>query len=184
MNIKRKYTETIGFRARECVCISFGKIKNPKGRRCLEVEVKIALDQEDNFSASANVWNATHSDIIMGGQCLDEINVDELLPMYRNDFQIIKNIWKRYHLNDLQAGSPRQRKFVEENEDKFSSTNFYDDVCKLLKEVSLYEDEEYMYPYKDKDGNITKKPYRYGSAWLKEEIPQNVIEYIRKIINS
>lgn len=54
-------------------------------------------DGKKRFSVSANVWNARHSDIVAGGQCLDTI------APYMKDllfFEILR-LWKRYHLNDM-----------------------------------------------------------------------------------
>lgn len=179
---RKKFKKTVGGKVRDCVAFYFGKIKDEKGRRTLEVKVTISLDQEDNFSATAEVWNASCTDIIMGGQCFDSINVEDLLPEYRSDFQIIRNLWRMYHLNNMKAGSPRQRAFLEINKEKLSNGEYYKTACELLKEAGLYEDEEYLHPYKNEVGNTTLKPYRYGSAWLKEEIPEKDIEFIRKLI--
>ena len=80
----------------------FGKIDfEGRGRKCNAVTVEMEYREEGDkkrFSVSANVWNAFHSDIVAGGQCLDEI-----APFYRNSptFKEIYRLWKLYHLNDM-----------------------------------------------------------------------------------
>jgi hypothetical protein len=68
-----------------------------------EVDVKLA---DGNLSICGSVWKPNRSDIIMGGQCLDTLG--ELLP---NDakLQRIVEIWRRWHLNDMNAACEHQR---------------------------------------------------------------------------
>lgn len=80
----------------------FGKIDfQGKGRKCNAVTVDMEYREKDNgqkvLSVSASVWNAFHSDIISGGQCLDSI-----APYIHNaTFAEILRLWKLYHLNDM-----------------------------------------------------------------------------------
>lgn len=80
---------------------NFGKIDfENSGKKRNLVTVEIEYREENGkkvFSASADVWNNTHTDIICGGQCLDRI------APYINDpiFTEILRLWKLYHLNDM-----------------------------------------------------------------------------------
>lgn len=49
------------------------------------------------FSASGEIFNTRRSDIVYGGQCLDEIAQYISHPV----FQEIHRLWKLYHLNDM-----------------------------------------------------------------------------------
>lgn len=93
------------------VTISFGKIgySNPK-RKNNEVEVDIELrDSEDGevFAASASVWNNLHTDIVAGGQMIDELYTDYFKgnPLF---FKIY-DIWSKYHLNNCHSGCEHQQ---------------------------------------------------------------------------
>lgn len=77
-------------------------------------------------------------------------------------------IWDRWHLNDMQAGTPAQMEFVR----KWLKENFpngytggeslYDQQCDALRAAGLYE-----------DGG-----YKYGTAWLREDVPDEVIQWL------
>lgn len=57
------------------------------------------------FSACGEVWNHLKTDIVQGGQC-----VDELAALFPRDVlaQRIRATWSRYHLNGMNAGTPEQ----------------------------------------------------------------------------
>lgn len=82
--------------------------------------------------------------------------------------QRFMKLWDRWHLNDMQAGSPRQRAWLEANPVKAES--HYDKACEALAAVGLHPDTEYV---------VNDKPYKYGSAWLTEEVPVDVLDEIR-----
>ena len=80
---------------------NFGKIAfdgSGIARNPVTVEMEYKEDgNKKRFSVSANVWNNHHSDILAGGQCLDEI-----APYINNPvFSEIFRLWKLYHLNDM-----------------------------------------------------------------------------------
>lgn len=146
--------------------ISFGKIDfNNTGKKINEVEIEVNYSN-DRLSICGSVWNSKKTDIIAGGQCLDEIK-----PYLKNDkkFNYIYLLWKKYHLNDMNAGSPLQQMFIDE----LKLDNYdYEVVCKELEKAGLLLDESYIYD---------DKPYRYGSAWLFKPIPNEIKQYIETI---
>ncbi len=73
------------------------------------------------------------------------------------------SFWKRWHLNDLKAGSKAQTKILE-NIPKFSS-NHYSESCELLKEQKLQSDRGYI----------------YGSLWLLEQLPEDIEQQAKEI---
>ena len=77
-------------------CIDFENRGTPKNRVTVEMEYKTCGDKKC-FSASANVWNTRHSDIVCGGQCLDTIAPFINDPIYAE----ILRLWKLYHFNDM-----------------------------------------------------------------------------------
>jgi len=71
-------------------------------------------------------------------------------------------IWERWHLNDMRAGTFVQEEILRQARDKGVDVSTYEKACDYLHEFDVLVD----------DG------YKYGSAWLKEELPQDVIDYL------
>lgn len=94
---------------------------------------------------------------IAGGQI-----VGELCAQFPEDAkaQRILKVWERWHLNHLHAGTPEQMAVVRALPKRERG---YDNASARLREVGLYE---VTLP----DGRL----YRYGSAWLKEELPDDI----------
>jgi hypothetical protein len=128
--------------------ISFGKVDGyGNGRKNCSVDVQVSISENNEgqarLSIQGNVWNAGHTDIISGGQ-----NVDEMLRLVDDPkMREIAEVWKRWHLNDMRAGCEHQR-----TQSKGSV-----EVGQECPECS----------------------YRYGSAWLYEELPPEIIEQVR-----
>lgn len=116
------------------------------------------LNSYYSIGISASVYNSTKTDTVIAGQCLDELIKHESLKS--NDlFVKLYNIWKRWHLNDLNAGLKVQADFIKDNLKEYDYTN----ACNLLKDANLYE----------------INGYKYGHGWLIEELPSEVVEFIK-----
>ena len=127
------------------------------------------------FAASGAIWNNTHTDYISGGQNLDHLNEYAAVRAVA-EFREVYDLWKKYHLNGLTAGSPAQESAIKEykaENAKQGKRYDYTEACEFLKARGLLDDEGYIY-----DG----KPYRYGSAWLVTEIPEADKERIRALM--
>ncbi|MBR3518256.1 MAG: hypothetical protein IKO10_18290 [Lachnospiraceae bacterium] len=160
--------------------LKFGKI-DAEDRGCAinAVDINMELKTKDNgtqvFSASAKVWNGKHSDIIMGGQCIDTL-LDELRNQLKEkgvleEMEEIGRLWKAYHSNDMHAGTPEQEAALKEaGLTKFASD--YEKCCEYLKSVGMYEVEL-------EDGTM----YKFGCGWLTQPIPEEDLQKIEKIIN-
>lgn len=92
--------------------------------------------------------------LISCGQCLDECR--DIIPAQ------LAEIWERWHLNDMKAGTYNQEKALDAVKCTFSRLDWYTEACNYLTSINLYEDNG----------------YRYGSAWLTEELPTEVINYV------
>ena len=145
---------------------NFGKVRYNNNKKENLVTVDVKLTDDGCFSASGMIWNRIQTDCIAGGQCLDTIK--ECLPNNKT-FNQIYNIWKLYHLNDMTAGSPKQNDVIDKYFNNNPFPHDYDLICMALKSIDLLEDKSFI--HKD-------KPYRYGSAWLKTEIPPNIIKQV------
>lgn len=160
--------------------ITFGKQAVFSKRKINEIVLHLELRKDGEgrpvFSASGDVWNGSHSDIIAGGQCIDTIALSYYKPIANDSvYKLIWGLWERNHLNNCVAGSPKQetaiKKYLKTNAD--SGYN-YDDVVKMLKKKRLYKDKSYL---------IDGKPYVYGSKWLYREISENDLKEINRLLN-
>lgn len=82
--------------------------------------------------------------------------------------------WERWHSNDMQACLPAQEQFLRENLIK-GVMDHYTRACEALAATGLYPDSNYI-----RKG----EPYKYGSAWLFEELPNDVLEYFASLPES
>lgn len=145
--------------------IEFGKIDfNGRGRKINLVTLEINLEGEKKpvFSVSADVWNSKKTDILMGGQCLDD-----LLPYFKNNklFIEIYRLWSLYHLNDLHAGTKKQEIFLKKHYIK-NWAGEYEKTCEFLKENNMLYDNG----------------VKFGETWHYWDIPQKDLEKIKKIM--
>lgn len=168
----------------------FGKIDaNETGCRINLVELEVELreiprttrsvddDRETvwEFSVCGSVWNSTHTDLVMGGQCLD--NLLEYPELANNQlFKDIHAMWDEYHLNSMNAGTERQIAALDEAiangilENR--NANNYVKCCDYLESVGLLYDEEFLVA--DRNGNAVA--YQYGHGWIARDIPPEDLE--------
>jgi hypothetical protein len=84
--------------------------------------------------------------------------------------QQLRDIWEKWHLNDMQAGSPAQTAFLEAN--PVSRADHYTAATEALKAAGLNPDLNYLHK---------GKPYKYGSAWLFVEVPAEALQYLHQL---
>ena len=141
---------------------NFGKIDYyGRGRKINSVEVKVELSDKGVFTASANIWNSKHTDCVCGGQCLDEV-----AKYVKSDkFKKIYRLWEQYHLNDMHPGTEKQEAALKAA-GLNSWANNYSDCCDYLESINLLVD----------DG------YKFGTGWLKRDIPVEDVAEIEKLL--
>ena len=126
------------------------------------------------------IWNTKKTDIVWGGQCLDTIK--EYRHQLNNPklFDIIYTLWKNWHLNGAKAGTPEQEEAVKE---WLSNGNKYDykAACEMLKEKGLYE---VYFTGKTVGREYHNELYQYGHGWVIEELPEEVINMIKILLNN
>ena len=125
------------------------------GRRTRAI-VHIELDSENVLHITADIRGVGY------GQTIDEI-----AKAYKGNelAEKIVNWWRKYHLNDMHAGTQKQ----EEALNKAGITNWADDYdicCKYLESIGLLYDNG----------------YKFGSAWLKEEILSDDLQEIKEFL--
>lgn len=161
--------------------IDFGKISFSSKRKINRVVVEVALKPDhdvNEFTASAMVYNAKGTDIVAGGQCLDEIYEHRNELKNKDLFVKVYKIWKQYHLNCLHAGTPEQELAIDEWEKKGNEYT-YTKACNYLKSIGLYETN---FTGRTQSKVYHNEPYTYGSEWVIKEIPKDVEKEIVRII--
>jgi hypothetical protein len=92
------------------------------------------------------------------GQCREAMKEDGLLAS--KDLSRLAALWERWHLNDLNAGTRKQRA-------KIRKAGFIGDYDKQLETL----------------GDLaTERGYKYGQWWLVEVIPEKVIQEIISLV--
>jgi hypothetical protein len=80
------------------------------------------------------------------------------------------DIWDRWHLNDMRAGSPSQEKYLRDHPVvAIYPESHYDKVSKVLAKAKLNPDEN---------------GYSYGSKWLREEVPDDILAFLAGLPDS
>lgn len=146
-----------------------------RGRKINQPEVKMTLkyDNEDRpcLSICGNIWNNIHTDIVCGGQNLDEmIKYDSISsdPIFNKLYYL----WTNYHLNDCRAAGPLQE----------AALKAYHTACKENSIVNLnqYEaDSNYL----ESIGLLYEDGIKYGSKWWYHKIPDNDLNEIISLLS-
>ncbi|MEK6829434.1 MAG: hypothetical protein AABY15_04855 [Nanoarchaeota archaeon] len=122
-----------------------------------KVKAEITLKEEEKglvFSMSGDYCGSS-------GQCFDEVK-----PANEYQRKLIK-LWKKYHLNNLHAGTKNQEEALKGFEGDYTA------YCERLKELNLYE--------------VTLKngiKYKYGSGWLFNELPSSFENDLKNLIHN
>lgn len=121
------------------------------------------------------------------GQCPEDI----LKRNPKNNLvkQIVK-LWRKYHLNDMNAGTPAQSKELARRQklENLDQMPDYDGQCRWLKEAGLYEVQ--LPRNTVASGGLPadvvsgRRGYQYGERWLFRPIPAKVKKEIEALFNS
>lgn len=157
-----------------------GKIAYYGSRRENAVDVTVELREKEHgeleFSATGNIWNRIHTDILSGGQNLDEI------AKFKGNNPIFKEIykfWKLYHLNTMHP------------ECKHQAALGWREIAAKRVEVEEYGRKTtkllgWLYPNEHPEGILTKEcpvcGYKYGTKWNYFEIPENDLNRIKELL--
>jgi hypothetical protein len=123
---------------------------------------------------SGGIWNSTHSDITTGGQIQDTLREQfekgniKVNGISDEEFRELLDVWDRWHLNDLHAGTEKQESIINEhiNDSKYAHLDkTYDRKVQILKDNNTYIDNG----------------YQWGSAWLYEPLPDDVVNFVKHI---
>lgn len=146
----------------------------------IEVNYGAREDGKVRLSICGNIGESS------GGQ-----NHDEILRLIKGegkaflpvaDLQRLYEVWVRWHLNDMRAGCEHQR---AEGWDK---KPLYADqpLNAYVKHPDGHSGWNMLSWVPEKDGGLLSKPcavcgYRFGSAWLHEDVPADVIAFLDQL---
>ncbi len=147
--------------------IALGNVDyNQTGRNNCPAELEISWDGK-RFSATAQIWMPSRRDIYIGGQAVEE--VAGRFPENKLAQRILA-VWRDWHLNDMRTGSPAQQAWLRANPvTAVYPESHYEKASAALAEVGLNPDPGHLH---------NGKPYKYGNAWLLEEIPAEIVAEI------
>jgi hypothetical protein len=133
--------------------IDLGKVDYNGSGRCINrvtIDVKLS---DGRLSMVGYVRNVRGTAIALG-QCHDTI-----ASLFPGDARVarIVEVWKRWHLNDARPGTPAQMEYLRAHPHRS-----YDDAVRALDDAGLLVDNG----------------YRYGTAWLVEELPAEIVAEI------
>ena len=124
------------------------------------------------------------------GQIVEDLKDAEFLPGI--DGKTLIEVWERWHLNGMRAGSPDQEDYIRANPELFEvkyPVSHYENACGVLRSAGLDPSPNYTLGYLAELGtywynvldNEKDVPYKYGSGWLKEQLPLDVVEFIQSL---
>lgn len=99
--------------------MSFGKVDGYRnGRKSCEVELEFGYrefaNQDPYFTVCASLWNNIHSDIIWGGQCVEELAKEFESLATDKLYNTIIDLWKKYHLKRISDIPAADKKIIDE----------------------------------------------------------------------
>lgn len=104
------------------------------------------------------------------GQIVMSLKAEDIQPAPGWDTAKIQQFlayWDKWHLNDMQAGTPEQMAELEKHKHKYPGypMHHYDWAKGVLKEAGLQ-------PHNG---------YDYGTKWLRVEVPEDVLEFLKSL---
>lgn len=143
----------------------------------LNIEVKINFNSVTKQKLSTRLESVKEYHVFSASGCIsddkDDISAGQNLVDIKNilkdnhTFNIIFDMWEKYHLNDMNAGTCQQNKIVDEYFKNCNKQFDYTEACKVLEDNNLLIDNGYS----------------YGSKWLVNEIPSKDIELIKSLFD-
>jgi hypothetical protein len=162
--------------------LKVGTIQNNSGRLSYPVYLDITLNcqPEERVTidlekikgvATLSISGRIGRNAICCGQIQDELRqgliTGDFTPEDFDAVWALLEIWDRWHLNDLKAGTRKQEAILDRYKVKVGRDNLgYEEQVRILKHNDLLEDSG----------------YRYGSAWLTEPMPDGTGKTLKKIL--
>lgn len=155
----------------------------------VEGSIETTPQGNERLSISAYAERPGAPDIDQGGQMIDAVENDlHDRIISTEDLAELVSIWRRWHLNDMRAGCEHQREegWDERPIDPTKPTNTYGRHFEGQQQDS-WNLLGWVRPDEHPDGLLTKPcpvcGYKYGSAWLTEDLPESVREWFERFFS-
>lgn len=147
--------------------------------------VSVKVEHRDGYARLSITGHTSYS----AGQCTDMLRADDIEPapgLTLADLRKLADLWDHWHLNDMQAGCSHQRaiadKLGKSAHDVFITANTSREVdASGIARVTGYYGH-------GPDGKQVSRArtvcpicsYSYGSAWLREDVPADVLAFLER----
>lgn len=173
MSAQQATTNTINFRK----VVRLGTAKSYNGRSYsifCEIEFKDGRLSISGVEGPTRDGNALRACGQIDMHLRNEQDSINLAPGWtRESLQRFFDVWQRWHLNDLKAGSQEQEDWLRVNpipkEEYTYPKSHYEVASAKLQAAGL---------------NPDSSGYKYGHAWKREEVPSDVIEFLKSLPNT
>lgn len=146
---------------------------NNSGRKNCKAEISVELRDTANgreLSICAAIWNPRGTDCYTCGQCVD--TVAAYFPENKTAQRLLA-LWKKYHLNGMNAGTHEQKAAVDGYLYGSGKEYEFGVICAVLKDLGLYTVDASA--YSTAAGIPASTGYAYGSQWLFHSLPLEVM---------
>ena len=136
---------------------SFGKVAYNGKRKINEVTLEIGLRDWNGypeFTACAKVWNNIHTDIVAGGQMIDDLYNRFAVLRLSVLYKTIMQLWEKYHLHNISDIPTEDKELI----DLLFSNKGRKEIVEILE--------------KGDKRKMTKEELEKENAELKEQIEQ------------
>ena len=148
----------------------------PVRRYFITIKYKVGDDGRGQLSISSVDGPKRNGDCTGGcGQYMNPLTNEDRPPLTgwnRDTMRQLAEVWNRWHLNNMRAGCEHQR------------ANWGDVTARVETEKGPRPRCQ-TYPTEHPDGVLTKPcevcGYKYGSEWLYEEVPVNVLKWLQSL---
>lgn len=154
-----------------------------------DVFVTVKWSDDGRLSITAVEGPDQHGNAAGGaGQCRDAL---ERIGKYRPGWDAatvarLRDVWERWHLNDMRAGCEHQRAagWSDRPIDPDKPTDSYGIHFEGQQSPS-WNLLGWVRPDEHPGGLLTREceecGYRYGTAWVREDVPADVVEWLRDL---